>query len=161
VKSISLLYTRIVTRDNRLVYVPNGLLMDDNIVNCTAMGDRRVDLVVGIAYDADIQKAREVIMEVLKEDERVMEEPEPVVKVLELGGSSVNLGVRPWVDSNDYMPVKLTLYEKIKDALDAADIGIPFPQRDVHLFQEEADESGDASEESGQDSHSDDSSRFG
>jgi small conductance mechanosensitive channel len=150
VKSISLLYTQLVTRDNKLVFVPNGELMSDNIVNWSALGKRRVDMVVGIAYDADIQQAREVIMDILENHDLVLEEPAPAVKVLELAGSSVNLAVRPWVDESDYMSVRLDLYEKIKNALDNAGIGIPFPQRDVHLFEadaaEETAEEGDTQE---------------
>lgn len=136
VEDIQILTTTLVTPDNRRVIVPNAQVTGGNIINYTGRGTRRVDLVIGIGYGADIQHAKEAIEAVLRGDSRVLEDPEPVVAVSELAGSSVNLAVRPWVDASEYWNVRFDLLEAIKVRLDREGINIPFPQQDVHLFQE-------------------------
>ena len=97
---------------------------------------RRVDLVIGIGYNDDIKKAKEVIQGVLAEEKRILPEPAPLIAVSELADSSVNFVVRPWVKTGDYWGVYFALHENIKLALDANGISIPFPQQDVHMYQE-------------------------
>jgi len=135
IKEINIFTTVLNTPDNKLVIVPNAKLTGDNITNFSAENTRRVDLVVGVSYKADLRKTTEVIMDVLKSDELVLEEPAPNVAVLELADSSVNLVVRPWVETANYWTVYFRVIQKIKERLDAEGIEIPFPQSDVHLFQ--------------------------
>src|SRR5690606_2751513 len=110
----------------------NGTIYSSNIINYSARGTRRIDMVFSIGYDDDIRRARDVIAKVISEDERVLPEPTPLIAVGELGASSVNFFVRPWVNSGDYWPVKFDLTEKIKLAFDENNISIPFPQMDIH-----------------------------
>ncbi|MDJ0659582.1 MAG: mechanosensitive ion channel [Crocosphaera sp.] len=123
------------TLDNYLVIIPNAKLIEDNIINYYAKPQRRIDLVIGISYGDDIDKARRLITEVLEEESRVLSDPPAVIWVGELGDNSVNLYVYPWVNSPDYLPVKYTLTETIKKKFDLEGITIPFPQRDVYLHQ--------------------------
>jgi len=108
--------------------------MADKIVNYTYGGNRRMECIVGISYDADIDQARSVILESLKDWEYAVSDPAPSVTVAELGDSSVNLVVRPWVDSMKYAPASHDLNERVKKALYSTGIGIPFPQRDIHII---------------------------
>jgi small conductance mechanosensitive channel len=124
-----------VTLDNKTVIIPNAKLTGDNIVNWTVKGIRRVDLVFGIGYGDDIDKARQIIEGVLGKDSRILEDPAIQISVAELGDSSVNFVVRPWVKCDDYWDVYMDTTENIKKAFDAGGISIPFPQRDVHLYQ--------------------------
>ncbi len=135
VEKISLFSTLIKTADNREVVVPNGAIYGGNITNYTAQATRRIDMVFGIGYQDDLRKARELIRKVLDADERVLKDPEPLVAVGELGASSVNFVVRPWVNTADYWAAKFDLTEKIKLTFDENGISIPFPQMDVHLQQ--------------------------
>ena len=112
-----------------------GSVLSGNIVNYSSKDTRRIDLVVGISYDADIQQAKKVIREILDNNEKVLKDPAPTIDVLELADSSVNFAVRPWVPTGDYWPVYFDLNETIKTRFDAEGIGIPYPQRDVHLYQ--------------------------
>ena len=137
VEEISIFTTILKTPDNKTVIVPNAKISGDNIVNWTAKGTRRVDLVMGIGYDDDIDKARQVINDVLAGEDRLLKDPAPLVAVVELADSSVNFVVRPWVKSGDYWDVYFNLTEKFKKAFDANGISIPFPQRDVHLYRHE------------------------
>lgn len=125
--------TSIVTGDNREITIPNGTLYADNIINYSAKSCRRIDMVIGIGYQDDIKKARDLIDEIIRADERVLLEPEHLIAVAELGDNSVNFVVRPWVKTDDYWPVRYAVTEKIKLAFDANGISIPFPQMDVHL----------------------------
>jgi small conductance mechanosensitive channel len=136
VESIDLFSTRLRTGDNKAVFVPNGRLLNDNIVNYSMKGTRRLDLVISVSYEADLSRVRVLLQEVLGEHQRVMKEPEPTVGVLELAESSVNLAVRPWVESGDYWTVFFDLQELIKCRFDEEGIKVPFPQREVHLRQE-------------------------
>lgn len=133
VMNISVFSTELKTPDARQVIVPNGSVYGSNVVNYSAMPTRRIDLTVGISYDSDMKKAKEVIMDVVKAHPSVLADPEPLVAVAELADSSVNLVIRPWVNTPDLWPTRFALIEQIKEALDANDITIPFPQMDVHL----------------------------
>jgi len=133
VKEIQIFTSTINSPDNVRIIVPNSAAMGDSIKNYTANGQRRVDLVIGISYEDDIKKATQVITEVLKADERVLDTPAPTVAVYELADSSVNFVVRPWCTPADYWDVYFAITEKVKLALDANNISIPFPQRDVHM----------------------------
>lgn len=136
VKEIHIFNTIINSPDNLRVIVPNSQVTGSSITNYTINGTRRVDLVIGISYGDDIKKAKEVIEKVLTSDERVLDDPAPFVAVKELADSSVNFVVRPWVKPADYWDIYFGMTEKIKLALDANDITIPFPQRDVHMISE-------------------------
>ena len=138
VEEIEIFTTRLTTPDNKLVIIPNAQVTGGNIVNYTVKGTRRIDLVVGVAYDADLKRTREVLMEIIRADERILVDPAPVVAVSNLGDSSVDFVVRPWVKADDYWDVYFSMLEKTKLRLDQEGIGIPFPQRDVHLFQHAA-----------------------
>jgi small conductance mechanosensitive channel len=133
VKEVRVFSTLIDTPDNIKVIVPNSKVYGDVIKNVTGNDTRRVDLVIGISYDSPMRTAMEVAMNVMKQDERVLDDPEPQVAVAELADSSVNLVVRPWVKKEDYWAVRFDVTQKIKEAFDANGIEIPFPQRVVHM----------------------------
>jgi small conductance mechanosensitive channel len=133
VETINIFNTELVTPDNQKIFVPNSSIMGSEIVNVTANDTRRLDLMVGISYQDDIERAKSVIKGVLDAEPRLLEEPEPVIAVSELGESSVNLVIRPWVKTSEYWPVRFDLIEKIKTTLDQEGITIPFPQMDVHM----------------------------
>jgi small conductance mechanosensitive channel len=135
VEEIQLLTTTLVSADNTVAIIPNGNITVGNILNYTRKDIRRIDQVVGISYSDDVDRVRRVILNALTQDKRVLSEPAPRVIVLELADSSVNLGIRPWVKTENYWPVYFDLYELVKQRLDAEGISIPFPQRDVHMFQ--------------------------
>ena len=131
--SIELFYTKLTTVDNRVIVLPNGTLANSSLTNVTACDSRRLDLKVGISYDADIRQAKEVLQKVLEEDEGVLKAKEHFVYVDELAESSVNLGIRCWFSMDGYWQGKWRLTENVKNALDEAGIGIPYPQMDLHL----------------------------
>jgi len=135
VESIGLFSTALCTPDNRSVIVPNSAIVGATLVNFSARDTRRIDLVFGISYGDSIDKAREVVRQVLAGESRILAEPEPQIAVGNLGDSSVDLVVRPWVSSGDYWPVRFALLEQVKLAFDEAGITIPFPQREVHQVQ--------------------------
>jgi small conductance mechanosensitive channel len=135
VEEIQLFTTTMVTPDNKTVIIPNAKLTGDNIVNWTLKGTRRVDMVMGISYDDDIDKAKQIMRQVLDNDTRILKDPAPQIAMLELADSSVNFVVRPWVNATDYWGVFMETTENIKKAFDAGGITIPYPQRDVHLYQ--------------------------
>jgi small conductance mechanosensitive channel len=134
VEEIQIFVTKILTPGNRLVIIPNGILSNGSIKNLTAKGQVRVDLVIGISYDSDIKKARDILVAVMKDQKQVLKDPEPFVGVLELADSSVNLAVRPWCHPDDYWDVYFNTTELGKLALDKNGIVIPFPQHDVHMI---------------------------
>jgi small conductance mechanosensitive channel len=138
VKEIQLFTTVLATPDNVKIMIPNGKLFGDIIKNVSAYETRRVDLVIGIGYSSDIQKAYDVMLDLIKGDERVLSDPPPQIAVSELADSSVNFVVRSWVKSGDYWDVKFDLTRAIKEAFDAKGIEIPFPQRVVHMVSESA-----------------------
>jgi len=135
VEKIQLFTTQLKTPDNKTVIVPNSGMTGGNIVNFSSKGTRRVDMVFGIGYSDDIDRARSVIEEVIASDERVLKDPAPVVALFELGDSSVNFVARPWVNATDYFTVLWDITEKVKKRFDEEGISIPFPQRDVHLYE--------------------------
>lgn len=140
VESMNLLSTQLRTPDNQLVVVPNNSVWGDVIINVTGINQRRIDLVFGIGYSDDIDKAREVMEDIVNGHERVLENPEPVVRLHELADSSVNFVCRPWVRPDDYWDVYWDITQEVKRRFDAEGISIPFPQRDVHLYQEKLEE---------------------
>lgn len=135
VMEIQLFYTKLVTVDNHVVIIPNGELTTSNIINMSTLSERRINISVSIAYDADIRTAKEVIRSVLEQDATVLKDKEHFVFVDELADSGVNLKVRCWSRNEDYWETKWRLTENVKYALDEARISIPFPQMDVHLEQ--------------------------
>ena len=137
VDAISIFTTTLITPDNKVIIVPNGAVLGNNITNFSAKPTRRVDMVFGISYDDDIKKAKEILEKIIAEDDRVLEDPAPVVALGELADSSVNFLVRPWVDSADYWGVLWDTTEKVKLQFDAEGISIPYPQMDVHLDKPE------------------------
>lgn len=138
VKEIKLFTTVMASPDNIKIIVPNSKIFGDIIKNITAYDTRKINLEVGIGYDSSIQKAVEVLEKILKEDIRILSEPEPQIAVSALADSSVNLVVRPWVKKEDYWPVYFDLTRKIKEGFDKNGIEIPFPQRVVHMVSAES-----------------------
>jgi small conductance mechanosensitive channel len=138
VKEIELFTTILATPDNVKIMVPNSKLFGDTIKNYSAFDTRRIDLVIGISYTSDIQKAYDTINNLMKEDSRILSDPAAQIAVSELADSSVNFVVRPWVNGGDYWQVKFDLTRKIKESFDANGIEIPFPQRVVHMVPQGA-----------------------
>lgn len=134
VEEVEIFTTTLRLPDKTKIIIPNGQALDGPIINFTDAGNRRMDLAVGIAYDANIQQAREVIIKAISASDYVLENPAPSVGVTELADNSVNLTVRPWAKASDHPAATLELLELIKVALDEAEIGIPYPQRDVHIY---------------------------
>lgn len=135
VTEIQLFTTNIRTLDNRTVVVPNGKLTEGSLVNYTTLGKLRLDLVVGVDYSTDIDRVKQILSEVLASEAQVLSDPKPTIGLLEMADSSLNFAVRPWVTPQNYVPARFAIQEAIKKRLDAEGINIPFPQRDVHVFQ--------------------------
>ncbi|WP_196160338.1 mechanosensitive ion channel family protein [Reinekea sp. G2M2-21] len=133
VEKISVFSTAMRTPDNKEVIVPNGNIYGGTITNFSARSTRRVDMVFGIGYDSDLLKAKSILQEMVSTDERILPEPEPVIAVGELADSSVNILVRPWVNSVDYWSVYWDMQERVKLRFDEEGITIPYPQMDVHV----------------------------
>tara|TARA_R110001583_G_scaffold177176_2_gene332186 strand:- start:7518 stop:8324 length:807 start_codon:yes stop_codon:yes gene_type:complete len=129
VKEIQIFVTKIISPRNKLVIVPNGILSNGNIKNYTEEGKLRVDLTFGVGYDEDIKKTKEVLMNVMLNNAKVLKNPAPTVNVSELADSSVNFAVRPWATPTDYWDVYFSIIEEGKYALDKAGIEIPYPHR--------------------------------
>jgi small conductance mechanosensitive channel len=136
VERIDIFNTVLTTPDNQRIIVPNAQITSGIIKNVTANDTRRVDLVMGIGYNDDIDKAKQILTDLMQADARILSDPAPVVALAELADSSVNFVVRPWVKTEDYWNVRSDLIEKMKKSFDAADISIPYPQQDLHLFVE-------------------------
>jgi len=135
VEAISIFNTVLNSPDNKMVIVPNAAVTGGVITNFTAKETRRVDLTFGIGYGDDLKKAKTLLEGLLAADKRVLTDPAPTVAVFELGDSSVNFIVRPWVKTGEYWDVYLDLTEQVKLTFDAEGISIPFPQQDVHLYK--------------------------
>jgi len=135
VDKVSLVSTVIRTFDNKIVLVPNKQVWGQVITNSTASGERRVDMVFGIGYGDDTEKAKEILERIVSEHELVLEEPAPVVQLNELGASSVDFVCRPWAKTGDYWTVFWDVTGRVKEEFDANGISIPFPQQDVHVHQ--------------------------
>jgi small conductance mechanosensitive channel len=133
--AVHILTTNLKTGDNKQIIVPNSQIMGDIITNYSANDTRRVDLVVGVSYDDDLDKVRSTIEELVAADDRILADPACTIAVSELADSSVNFVVRPWVNTADYWSVRFDLTEAIKKRFDKEGISIPFPQQDVHLYK--------------------------
>lgn len=141
VEEVHVFSTKMRTPDNKTVIVPNGAITSSSITNFSTKDTRRIDLVIGVSYEANLAKTKEVLTQVINSETRILKEPEVTIGVLELADSSVNFAVRPWVKTSDYWPVYFNLMENIKVELDNAGIEIPFPQMSVHINQENTNES--------------------
>lgn len=135
VDEVGIFNTVLNTPDNRRVIVPNGQITSDAITNYSAHDTRRIDMIIGVDYGDDLKTARSTLEKVVKAHDKVLDDPEPIVWVMELADSSVNFAVRPWVTTADYWQVRNELLEQLKAELEAAGCSIPFPQRDVHLHE--------------------------
>jgi len=135
VKEIQIFHTILNTPDRKTIIIPNGGLSTGSMINYSSEPVRRVDWTFGISYGDSIDKAREIILELMNADERIHKDPQPFVGVISLGDSSVNLVTRVWVDAPNYWDVFFTMNEKVKKEFDNRGVTIPFPQRDVHLKQ--------------------------
>jgi len=133
VEEVHIFNTVMRTGDNKTIIIPNGGLMNGNIINYSTKPTRRLDLVIGIGYDDDIKKAKSVLDELMQNEDRILKDPAPTLGLLELGDNSVNFAVRPWVNSADYWGVHFDLLESIKLRFDQEGISFPYPQQDVHL----------------------------
>jgi small conductance mechanosensitive channel len=135
VDDIQLVSTVLDTKNGSKVIVPNGQVSNSTITNFSATGIRRVDLIFGISYDDDLQKAKAVLTDLIEKDDRILKDPAPTIRVLELGESSVNFAVRPFVQIADYWDVYFDLTEQVKLSFDVAGLSMPYPQQDIHLIQ--------------------------
>ena len=133
VQEISVFTTTLHTGDNVRITIPNGAIFGSTIKNFSANDTRRNDIIVGISYDDNIGTAVDTIKRVLSADSRILADPEPLVAVMELGDSSVNIVVRPWCAASDYWPLRFDLMRAFKEQLEAAGCSIPYPQHDVHV----------------------------
>jgi len=131
---VQILTTVFKTGDNKSIIVPNGQVMNSVITNYSANDQRRIDMVVGVSYDDDLDKVRATLEDLIAADDRILDDPACLIAVAELADSSVNFVVRPWVKSSDYWGVKFDLTEAIKKRFDKEGIAFPFPQQDVHLY---------------------------
>lgn len=136
VKEIQIFSTVMTTPDNKRVVVPNAQVTGGAITNYSANPTRRIDLVVGVAYNADLKQCESLLKDILDSHPLILKDPAYTIGLLELADSSVNFAVRPWVKTEDFWAVKFELNKTIKEALDNAGIGIPFPQMDIHLHQQ-------------------------
>lgn len=137
VKEIQIFSTILKTPDNKTILIPNGKLANDSMTNFSIEEKRRVDWTFGIGYGDDIDKAYEVINRLLSEDERILDDPKPFLALTELADSSVNITVRVWVNAGDYWPVFFRMNEEVYKTFEDEGLSIPFPQRDVHINNQE------------------------
>ena len=135
VVEVQIFTTVLNSPDNKKIIVPNAQIMAGTIINISANPTRRLDLVAGCGYDDDLDKVRQVLEGIVAADDRVLADPEPTIAVAELGDSSVNFVVRPWVNAADYWPTHFAMTEAIKKRFDEEGISIPYPQQDVHMYR--------------------------
>ena len=133
VLGITIFYTKLSTVDNKQILIPNGSLSNTTIVNVSAMENRKLDLRLGVSYEANLAKTKEVLRQVVDANELILKDEPIDIFVSELGESSVEMGVRVWVKNEDYWTIRWKMTEDIKNALDANEISIPYPQMDVHM----------------------------
>jgi small conductance mechanosensitive channel len=133
VDEITIFSTRLRTADNKMIIAPNSAIMNSTITNYSALEKRRIDLTIGVSYTANIANTKKVIADILDNNQFVLKDPGYFIGLAELADSSINFVVRPWVNTPDYWTARFLLLEQIKNALDAADIEIPFPQMDLHV----------------------------
>ncbi len=139
VVEIGIFTTLLKSPDNKKIIVPNAGVTGGNITNFNANGTRRIEIVAGISYDDDIDKAKAILNDIVNADVRILKDPAPQVAMSEMADSSVNFVVRPWVKPEDYWGVFFDTTETIKKKFDEADISIPYPQRDVHIYEHKKD----------------------
>jgi small conductance mechanosensitive channel len=135
VQEIQILYTIMITFDNKKIMIPNSNISNSSITNFSAMNERRVDLTFGIGYDDDFHEAISLLKKLASKHDLILDDPEPIIRVTEHAGSSVNIACKVWVKGADYWTVYFDMHEDVKDAFDEAGIGIPYPQLDVHFDQ--------------------------
>ncbi|MEJ2232532.1 MAG: mechanosensitive ion channel [Syntrophobacterales bacterium] len=135
IEKVQIFTTQLRTPDNKTIIIPNAKIMGDNITNYSAKDTRRVDMVIGVSYGDDLKKVREILEDILAKDHRILKDPAPTIGVLELGDNSVNFAVRPWVKRDDYWGTYFDVTETVKRRFDKEGISIPYPQRDVHLYE--------------------------
>lgn len=140
VERIDIFHCIINTWDNQKIIIPNSSITNDLITNINANPTRRIDLVISIGYDDDVRKAKAILQQLVETDQRILADPAPTVALAEFADSSVNLVVRPWVKTAEYWDVRFNLLERIKEAFAEHNITIPYPQRDIHLYQHNAGE---------------------
>lgn len=139
VEKIELFTTTLKSPDNRVIIIPNGSVTSGNIVNFTATGTRRVDMVIGCGYNDNLKDVKALLEALVAEDDRVLADPAPTIGVSELGDNSVNFVVRPWTATSDYWGFYFDFHQRVKERFDEAGFSIPYPQRDVHVYNESAD----------------------
>ncbi len=139
VERIDIFSSVLLTPDNQKIIVPNSSITSNIITNITAKPTRRIDLTIGISYDDDIKLAKETLETIIKDDERILDDPAPTVALGGLGASSVDLVVRPWVKTEEYWAVRFDLVECIKYTFDEKGLSFPYPQQDVHMYQHNAE----------------------
>lgn len=135
VDEITIFSTKLRTPDNKVIVAPNSSIMNGTITNYSALENRRIDLVIGVSYKADIALTKKVLTDILDNNQYVLKDPSYTVGLSELGNSSINFVVRPWVKTPNFWAARFEILEQIKNALDAANIEIPFPQMDIHVKQ--------------------------
>jgi small conductance mechanosensitive channel len=135
IENIKIFSTQLTTGDNKTIIIPNANITGGMIINFSTKDTRRVDMVFGIGYEDDLKKAKQILQDIVGNDERILKNPAPLVAISELADSSVNFVVRPWVNSADYWDVYRDLTETVKLVFDAEGISIPYPQQDVHMHQ--------------------------
>ncbi|MCL4159348.1 UNVERIFIED_CONTAM: hypothetical protein GTU68_004805 [Idotea baltica] len=135
VEELDIFTTSLRLGDKTKIIVPNGQALGGTITNFTEAGERRIEMLVGISYDADIAEAKEIILKAVNSSVHVLDDPSTIIGVKGLGDNSVDLVVRPWVKSPNFASASIELYELVKNALDDAGIGIPYPQRDLHIYK--------------------------
>lgn len=140
VEGIQIFNTIMRTGDNQEIIIPNSHIYGASIINMSTRDTRRVDLVIGIGYDDNIGKAKQLIEEIITKNSLILTNPAPTIMVIELGESCIDIAVRPWVKTGDYWPVRADLLQTIKETFDDQGISIPYPQRDVHMFTKIAEE---------------------
>ena len=138
VVEVGLLTTELKTPDNVKIIMPNSAVMSGSITNLSAHPTRRIDMVVGVGYGDDLNKAKQLMLDLLEADARVLKDPAPQIEVANLGDSSVDFVVRPWVNAADYWGVKFDFTKAVKEKFDAEGISIPYPQQQVHMLQADA-----------------------
>ncbi|NGZ89714.1 mechanosensitive ion channel family protein [Psychroflexus maritimus] len=137
IKEISIFYTHLITINNQRIVIPNGQLSNNKVINFSSEDTRRNNMIIGISYDSNIGVARETLLKIVNEHDKILSEPAPEVFVNELADSSVNLSLRFWTKTDDFWPTHFFVLEQAKLQLEQAGCSIPFPQRDVHLYKTE------------------------
>ncbi len=136
IDEVGVIMTKMHTFDNLAVFMPNSEIWGQKIINYSVNDIRRADMVFGFSYDDDIDKAMSVAQSVLDEDDRVLDEPEPLIAVSELAGSSVNINVRPWVNRTELVDLKYDITKRMKERFDEEGLNMPYPTQDIHLYKE-------------------------